>query len=92
MTSTDTQSKNERLSYNRTIGGHCHVSGRGFYYPVDIVADEDDRLYVLNRSSDGDKRGVRVTIMNLEEGLLRYLRRLGCRERPVHLAQLDHHG
>lgn len=41
--------------------------GRGFYYPVDIVAGDDDRLYVLNRSSDGDKRGVRVTVMNLEE-------------------------
>ena len=66
MTSTDTQSKNERLSYNRTIGVTA-MFGRGFYYPVDIVADEDDRLYVLNRSSDGDKRGVRVTIMNLDE-------------------------
>ena len=60
------QQKSERLAYNRTIGVTA-MFGRGFYYPVDIVAGEDDRLYVLNRSSDGDKRGVRVTIMNLEE-------------------------
>lgn len=64
MTSTDTQ--NERIAYNRTIGVTA-MFGRGFYYPVDIVAGEDDRLYVLNRSSDGDKRGVRITVMNLEE-------------------------
>ncbi len=60
------QEKSGRLSYNRTIGVTA-MFGRGFYYPVDIVAGDDDRLYVLNRSSDGDKRGVRVTIMNLEE-------------------------
>lgn len=64
MTSADTQ--NERITYNRTIGVTA-MFGRGFYYPVDIVAGEDDRLYVLNRSSDGDKRGVRITVMNLEE-------------------------
>ena len=58
--------ESERLAYNRTIGVTA-MFGRGFYYPVDIVADEDGRLYVLNRSSDGDKRGVRVTIMNLDE-------------------------
>ena len=61
-----TQEKPGRIEYNRTIGVTA-MFGRGFYYPVDIVAGEDDRLYVLNRSSDGDKRGVRVTIMNLEE-------------------------
>ena len=62
----ETEQRSERLSYNRTIGVTA-MFGRGFYYPVDIVAGEDDRLYVLNRSSDGDKRGVRVTVMNLEE-------------------------
>ena len=66
MTLADTQNATDRLAYNRTIGVTA-MFGRGFYYPVDIVAGEDDRLYVLNRSSDGDKRGVRVTIMNLEE-------------------------
>ena len=62
----ETEQKSERLSYNRTIGVTA-MFGRGMYYPVDIVAGDDDRLYVLNRSSDGDKRGVRVTVMNLEE-------------------------
>ena len=66
MTSADTQTNGERIAYNRTIGVTA-MFGRGFYYPVDIVAGDDDRLYVLNRSSDGDKRGVRITVMNLEE-------------------------
>ncbi len=56
----------ERLAYNRTIGVTA-MFGRGFYYPVDIVGSNAGRLYVLNRSSDGDKRGVRVTMMNLDE-------------------------
>ncbi len=66
MTSADTHSKTERIAYNRTIGVTA-MFGRGFYYPVDMVGGSNDRLYVLNRSSDGDKRGVRVTVMNLDE-------------------------
>lgn len=66
MTLAETQRSTDRLTYNRTIGVTA-MFGRGFYYPVDIVADEGGRLYVLNRSSDGDKRGVRITAMNLEE-------------------------
>ncbi len=66
MTLADSKEETGRLSYNRTIGVTA-MFGRGFYYPVDIVGGDDDRLYVLNRSSDGDKRGVRVTVMNLEE-------------------------
>ncbi len=66
MTLAEIQSKTERLSYNRTIGVTA-MFGRGFYYPVDIIGGADDRLYVLNRSSDGDKRGVRITAMNLDE-------------------------
>ncbi len=66
MTLVDSRVETGRLSYNRTIGVTA-MFGRGFYYPVDIVAGDDDRLYVLNRSSDGDKRGVRITVMNLDE-------------------------
>ncbi len=67
MTLTETTvSRQQRITYNRTIGVTA-MFGRGFYYPVDIVGDSDGRLYVLNRSSDGDKRGVRITVMNLDE-------------------------
>ena len=66
MTLAESTTKTERLTYNRTIGVTA-MFGRGFYYPVDIVGGDDDRLYVLNRSSDGDKRGVRITVMNLDE-------------------------
>ena len=66
MTLAEIETKTERLSYNRTIGVTA-MFGRGFYYPVDIIGGKDGRLYVLNRSSDGDKRGVRITVMNLDE-------------------------
>ena len=42
------------------------MSGRGFYYPVDIAINEDGRIYGLSRSHEGDPRGVRVTILDLE--------------------------
>ena len=67
MTLADTKVQTGRLAYNRTIGVTA-MFGRGLYYPVDLAAGGDDRLYMLNRSSDADKRGVRVTIMDLDEG------------------------
>ena len=67
MTLADTEVKTGRLAYNRTIG-YTAMFGRGLYYPVDFAVGDDGRFYVLNRSSDGDKRGVRITIMDLEEG------------------------
>ena len=66
MTLADTKVQSGRLAYNRTIGVTA-MFGRGLYYPVDFTAGDDDRLYMLNRSSDQDKRGVRITIMDLEE-------------------------
>ena len=67
MTLAESKVQTGRLAYNRTIGVTA-MFGRGLYYPVDLAAGNDDRLYMLNRSSDADKRGVRVTIMDLDEG------------------------
>ena len=67
MTLADSKVQTGRLAYNRTIGVTA-MFGRGLYYPVDLAAGDDDRLYMLNRSSDADKRGVRVTVMDLDEG------------------------
>jgi DNA-binding beta-propeller fold protein YncE len=53
------------MKYSHTIGLST-MSGRGFYYPVDTAIGEDDRLYTVSRSLDGDPRGIRVTIYDLD--------------------------
>ena len=53
------------MKYSHTIGLST-MSGRGFYYPVDTAIGEDERLYTVSRSLDGDPRGIRVTIYDLE--------------------------
>ena len=54
-----------KLVYSHSIGLST-MDGRGFYYPVDTLAATDGRLYTLNRSLEGDTRGVRVTIYDIE--------------------------
>ena len=66
MTLADSKIQNGRLAYNRTIGVTAMI-GRGFYYPTDSAAGDDGRLYVVNRSLQPDIRGIRVTMMDLEE-------------------------
>ena len=66
MTLADAKIQTGRLAYDRTIGFTAMV-GRGFYYPTDSAAGDDGRLYVLNRSLEPDPRGVRVTVMDLDE-------------------------
>ncbi len=53
------------LEYSHTIGLSTML-GRGFYYPNDAHIGQDGRIYVVNRSLEGDTRGVRVVICNLE--------------------------
>ena len=55
----------ERLSYSHTIGLST-MEGRGFYYPVDTLIGRDGKLYTISRSLEGDPRGVRVTIYDIE--------------------------
>ena len=43
------------------------MQGRGFYYPWSAAVADDGKIFVLGRGSDSDPRGVRVTVMNLEE-------------------------
>ena len=56
----------DKLSYNRTVG-LCSMEGRGFYFPADTVIGSDEKLYTVSRSLDGDTRGVRVTIYDIDE-------------------------
>ena len=53
------------LAYDRTLGVAA-MQDRGFYYPVDIAIADDGRIYGLSRSHEGDPRGVRITILDLE--------------------------
>ncbi len=53
------------LRYDRTLGVAA-MDNRGFYYPVDTAIHQHGRIYGLNRSHEGDTRGVRVCILDLE--------------------------
>jgi DNA-binding beta-propeller fold protein YncE len=53
------------LEYLDTVG-LATMLGRGFYYPVDTAIDSDGRLYVVSRSIEGDNRGVRITVCDLD--------------------------
>ena len=54
-----------RLEYSHTIGLST-MEGRGFYYPVDTLVGKDGKLYTISRSLEGDPRGVRVTIYDID--------------------------
>jgi len=53
------------LKYLDTVG-LATMLGRGFYYPVDTAIDSDGQLYVVSRSIEGDARGTRITVCDLD--------------------------
>ena len=53
------------LTYDRTLGVAA-MEFRGFYYPVDAGLSPNGRIYGLNRSHEGDLRGVRVCVMDID--------------------------
>ena len=67
MTATLDAPKVGFLKYSYTLG-IATMSGRGFYYPVDVGIAPNGRLYVLGRAHEGDTRGVQVCIMDQEGG------------------------
>ena len=69
MTTTDTRPQVDFLKYSHTVG-LCTQEGRGFYYPADTGIGANGRLYVANRSLEGEYRGVRVTMCNLDSDFL----------------------
>ncbi len=62
---TQALEKTGRLVYSHSIGLST-MEGRGFYYPVDTLCASDGRLYTISRSLEGDTRGVRVTIYDID--------------------------
>lgn len=53
------------MQYSLTIGLST-MQGRGFYYPADTAIGRDGRIYTVSRSLEGDPRGVRITVFDLE--------------------------
>ena len=62
---TTAETTKQRLVYSHTIGLST-MDGRGFYYPVDTLCGSDGKLYTISRSLEGDTRGVRVTIYDID--------------------------
>ena len=60
-----TQTKTAFLLYDRTLGVAA-MESRGFYYPVDIAFNDQGRIYGLSRSHEGDPRGVRVCVFDMD--------------------------
>ena len=77
------------MVYSHTIGLST-MEGRGFYYPVDTVCHSDGKLYTISRSLEGDVRGVRVTIYDIDSEYYGTFSEFGEGARPVHLARCDH--
>ena len=53
------------LRYSHTIGLST-MEGRGYYYPSATAVGGDGRIYTVSRSLEGDTRGVRVTVTDLD--------------------------
>ena len=64
---TTTAQQTDFLVYDRALGMTV-MEGKGFYYPVDTVAGQDDRLYVISRSKEETARGIRVTMCDRDSG------------------------
>ena len=61
------------FQYSHTIGRQENRSGSGFFYPVAITRDADNRLYVLSRGSETPAffPCKRVTVFTVDEELVR---------------------
>lgn len=62
---TGSLTETDLLIYDRTLGVAA-MEFRGFYYPVDLAISEEGRIYGLNRSHEGDPRGVRICMFDYE--------------------------
>lgn len=62
---TTAETTRQMMAYSHSIGLST-MEGRGFYYPCDTLCASDGRLYTISRSLEGDPRGVRVTIYDVD--------------------------
>ena len=61
------------FGYSHTIGRQENRSGSGFFYPVAITRDQENRLYVVSRGSETPAffPCKRVTVFTVDEELVR---------------------
>jgi len=61
------------FGYSHTIGRQENRSGNGFFYPVAITRDQENRLYVVSRGSETPAffPCKRVTVFTVDEELVR---------------------
>ena len=65
MSTASTTAQTGFLLYERTLGVAA-MTDRGFFYPVDIAIRGDGRIYVANRSHEGNPGSIRVTILDYD--------------------------
>ena len=65
MATTTTKFESDFLVYSHTIGLST-MQGRGFYYPSDTAIGKGGQIYTVSRNIEGDVRGVRVTVYDLD--------------------------
>jgi DNA-binding beta-propeller fold protein YncE len=78
MTSTTTRPTADFLTYSHTIGLSA-MQGRGFYYPSDTAIGKDGQLYTVNRGLEGDTRGMRVTVYDLDSNFFHVFSKYGAK-------------
>ena len=83
------------FQYSHTIGRQEVRSGNGFFMPVAITRDPQNRLYVLSRGSETPAffPCKRVTVFTADEEFIEGLRPEDSagRGRPRHLSQRQFH-
>ncbi len=65
MGMVETTPQTDFLKYSLTVGLTA-MQGRGFYYPADTAIGPNGRIYTVSRSLEGDPRGVRVTVFDID--------------------------
>ena len=58
--------KQRAYSYSHSVGRN-EFAGTGFRHPVDMAIGADDTIYVVNRSREDRRDGVRVSVVTLNE-------------------------
>ncbi len=73
---TETRTKADFLAYSHTIGLST-MEYRGFYCPSDTALGPDGRMYTTNRSIEGESRGLRVTVYDIDSNYYGVIGRFG---------------
>ena len=73
---TEANTKTGFLTYSHTIGLST-MQDRGLYCPSDTALGPDGRMYTTNRSVEGEPRGLRVTVYDIDSNYYGVIGRAG---------------